>query len=271
MDADRFDTLCRTLTATSSRRVVAHTLAGLTGSGLLRLVLGDTETAAKKRKKKKKKKGKSGSPPASSPPPRPTAPPSPSSPPPSPPGATCTDNVRNGRETDVDCGGPDCPRCFDGQACTFNEDCRTARCVNGVCRECATDQDCGTDAAGQCRCQAGACLHLFGHAVASCSECRADELCSASIGAPGCFPYCGTSRTCALENANTCLEGDDIPCGRAGACFGPIAGGPSRCGSLQPDSCGCTSDQACAATYGAGAFCVGQTGLCECAFCATPA
>jgi len=40
---------------------------------------------------------------------------------------TCTDGVKNGAETDVDCGGS-CPVCLSGDACTQDSDCLTGAC-----------------------------------------------------------------------------------------------------------------------------------------------
>lgn len=31
--------------------------------------------------------------------------------------STCSDNLMSGKETDLDCGGPDCPPCFVGASC----------------------------------------------------------------------------------------------------------------------------------------------------------
>ena len=47
---------------------------------------------------------------------------------------TCGDDVANGNETDVDCGGP-CPTlCEFGQGCAEPEDCATANCTtNDIC------------------------------------------------------------------------------------------------------------------------------------------
>jgi VCBS repeat protein len=47
--------------------------------------------------------------------------------------ASCTDGMKNGNETDVDCGGS-CPnRCAVGKACGANNDCQTEACCNNVC------------------------------------------------------------------------------------------------------------------------------------------
>lgn len=58
-----------------------------------------------------------------------------------PPPDPCEDAVQNGTETDVDCGGPDCPRkCDDDQKCQSDQDCRdglTCRLIEGLkkCKE----------------------------------------------------------------------------------------------------------------------------------------
>ncbi len=49
--------------------------------------------------------------------------------------AACTDGVKNGKETDVDCGGSSCSACADGKACSKNTDCSSHLCVNGICQE----------------------------------------------------------------------------------------------------------------------------------------
>jgi hypothetical protein len=49
-------------------------------------------------------------------------------------GATCFDGVRDGPESDVDCGG-DCPACERGNRCTSPHDCYSGRCAEWVCAE----------------------------------------------------------------------------------------------------------------------------------------
>ncbi len=52
---------------------------------------------------------------------------------PPPPAASCTDNIKNGAETDVDCGGPVCSPCDDGQTCVGQSDCKSDECESGIC------------------------------------------------------------------------------------------------------------------------------------------
>ena len=66
---------------------------------------------------------------------------------------TCGDNVTNGEETDVDCGGQICTSCNTGKHCLVDKDCRSLVCTAGVCAapSCSdgiwngseTDIDCG--------------------------------------------------------------------------------------------------------------------------------
>ncbi|MCA9546920.1 MAG: hypothetical protein KC613_21085, partial [Myxococcales bacterium] len=46
----------------------------------------------------------------------------------------CNDNVRNGTETDVDCGGNTCGDCVAGRACLVAGDCVSSVCTGGVCQ-----------------------------------------------------------------------------------------------------------------------------------------
>jgi len=50
-----------------------------------------------------------------------------------PPPATCSDSIRNGTESDVDCGGDQCPPCATGKRCGNAGDCATSVCTDGVC------------------------------------------------------------------------------------------------------------------------------------------
>jgi hypothetical protein len=71
------------------------------------------------------------------------------------PSETCTDGIKNGSETDVDCGGGSCPPCANGKMCGINADCESNRCLSGFCVDAGptctdgikngneTDIDCG--------------------------------------------------------------------------------------------------------------------------------
>ena len=45
---------------------------------------------------------------------------------------TCVDGLKNGKETDVDCGG-NCPVCDDGKDCAADTDCKVGTCFAGKC------------------------------------------------------------------------------------------------------------------------------------------
>jgi hypothetical protein len=42
--------------------------------------------------------------------------------------------MKDGMETDVDCGGPTCGPCANGQGCLVPGDCKSAQCVNNKCQ-----------------------------------------------------------------------------------------------------------------------------------------
>jgi hypothetical protein len=50
-----------------------------------------------------------------------------------PPGPSCSDGIKNGTETDIDCGGGVCAVCAPGQVCVSGADCATGLCPTGTC------------------------------------------------------------------------------------------------------------------------------------------
>ncbi len=79
-------------------------------------------------------------------------------------GLTCKapapdDGVKNGDETDVDCGGLKAPKCADTKKCLKRDDCVSDVCDNGTCKApgidgvkngTETDVDCGGPGAARC-------------------------------------------------------------------------------------------------------------------------
>ena len=98
-----------------------------------------------------------------------------------PPAERCRDRVRDGDETDIDCGGT-CQPCQPTAACAVPGDCQTAACDAGRCRAAScsdairdgleTDIDCG-DSCGACQlgqicvagtdCASGRCNNAVGN------------------------------------------------------------------------------------------------------------
>ena len=52
----------------------------------------------------------------------------------------CADGIKNGTETDVDCGGS-CGACPIDSACAQSSDCKNAQCVMGLCTACPLDKN----------------------------------------------------------------------------------------------------------------------------------
>ncbi len=46
----------------------------------------------------------------------------------------CTDNVKNGNETDTDCGGRVCGVCVPGKECRDPTDCSNGKCMSNICQ-----------------------------------------------------------------------------------------------------------------------------------------
>jgi hypothetical protein len=164
----------------------------------------------------------------------------------------CDDNLRNGNESDTDCGGndPGCDACGDGDTCRQAADCASNSCAAGVCISCddglrnggESDVDCGgTSACGACApglacgadndCTSGACVdgRCCGGSQGDCTRC-AERLsptidCAVptagvdSTGVTNCraFLECLANNpdVCATRNASGCSGDNQNPGGDA--------------------------------------------------------
>jgi hypothetical protein len=87
----------------------------------------------------------------------------------------CGNGLRDGNETDVDCGGDSCPGCEFGDVCAVETDCKYGDCLDGTCSQpCTTTEHCSFEHVKAC--EAGKCLY-----------CHSSDDCSADIcGALSC-------------------------------------------------------------------------------------
>jgi len=148
--------------------------------------------------------------------------------------ATCLDTVKNGAETDLDCGGIDCNPCADGKVCAKGTDCLNTICTAGACAAATctdtakngaeTDVDCGGETCTPCgpdlgckldkdclggSCSGTTCLPTCTDKVKNSNETDVD------CGGPGCTK-CADTKTCAVD-------GD---C-KSSVCFGGVCKAPS--------------------------------------------
>jgi hypothetical protein len=117
--------------------------------------------------------------------------------------ATCGDGIRNGAETDIDCGGGTCSRCQTGKMCNIANDCVSGTCTGGQCVTCTLKDLCGSDAHGNCQCnrdeatQQPVCnsAEPLGLTVQSCDQCPAGtESCVTINGLLfNCYKHCGSA------------------------------------------------------------------------------
>jgi hypothetical protein len=85
----------------------------------------------------------------------------------------CQDGVKDGGETDVDCGGSNCPQCPLGEMCQLDSDCTTNAC-DGVSFTCDADQ---------------------------CADHRADGAeTDVDCGGPDCVARCAGGKHCSVTS-----------------------------------------------------------------------
>lgn len=198
---------------------------------------------------------------------------------------SCSDQLLNGEETDVDCGGSACAPCSLGQLCALDADCSTTRCVGGTCAllvSCTNEVKDGNESDIDC---GGSCLPC--PPAASCNgptDCSSGVCTAGQCAAPSCTDGvqngtetdvdCGGTSCGACQSGQHCVGGADClseVCGR-GLCFAPscsdgVKNGDESgtdCGGATCEGCGtggsCTSGADCAS-----AVCL--DGTCQAATC----
>ncbi len=143
----------------------------------------------------------------------------------------CLNNVRDADESDVDCGGPVCRRCEDGQACGQAADCIGSSCSEGICSNeqpvsGAVGTRCG--AAGDCELGLDCFGQFFGErpqCTRACDgmECPDGSVCVDEIPSylgdtigPYCLRPCEVSADCTVGFGSEC---DSLPSLGGRYCF----------------------------------------------------
>ncbi len=124
--------------------------------------------------------------------------------------ANCSDGTRNGTETDIDCGGADCPACMDSQACEEASDCTTGVCQEGSCLSASCGDEIVSPAIGE-DCDEGGVDTAACDRDCSLPECG-DGLVNSQFGEQ-CDPPLqnGCSESCELLCGNGSLDpGEDL-------------------------------------------------------------
>jgi hypothetical protein len=173
----------------------------------------------------------------------------------------CDDAVKNGSETDVDCGGS-CPNgCAEGKGCTEDDDCKGGDCDGTKCLATCTDEqkngtetdvDCGGSCTTKCAvgkactgngdCSSNNCVNNLCAPVDACeNQVKDKDETDVDCGGPDCDP-CADGDECEVdtdcvhfcaETSNVCVashcddekksvDETDVDCG--GSCPGCGAG-----------------------------------------------
>jgi hypothetical protein len=157
---------------------------------------------------------------------------------------SCGNGVRDGNETDVDCGGAGCFQCAVGKRCLVSADCIAATCVASVCTSSAgpsaavacgngvkdgaeTDVDCGGGTCPRCAlgrrcelpndCTGGACVGGLCAAASSCSNLVRDGD-ETDVDCGGSCSPCAVGRACRV--GRDCASGS---CDSGGHCVQPTS------------------------------------------------
>jgi hypothetical protein len=144
--------------------------------------------------------------------------------------AMCNDGVKNGDETDADCGGS-CPGCVLGKMCNSQADCAPA-------------------AAGTCQkvvCQSGVCTAAEDDSnLPAASDACHVGVCTAGVpnqGSAGAGTACGTNKEC--DDSGNCKLLDGQVCGADALCLNGHCVGGICCDTACTAACHTCATGAC--------------------------
>jgi len=198
-------------------------------------------------------------------------------------GPTCTDTVKNGTETDVDCGGT-CPtKCDDTKICSVAGDCKSGVCAGGKCAAplCTdvvkngteTDVDCGGTCPAKCDdgktcggaadCKSGVCT--AGTCVgALCSDLVKNGT-ETDVDCGGTCPTkCNDGKACG--GATDCKSGVCT----GGVCQAPLCTDVVKNGTETDVDCGGTCPTKCDDGKSCGVVADCKSGVCTGGVCLAP-
>ncbi len=139
--------------------------------------------------------------------------------------ATCGDGIKDGAETDIDCGGGQCQACVDRKHCTVGTDCVSGTCNSAnICVDPTCTDGKQDGAESDVDCGGPQCATCIGGEF-----CAVDTDCASGICATNAFPPIPSDPNppTACVNALCCARGSctdgiqdgaetDVDCGGAG-------------------------------------------------------
>ncbi len=180
-------------------------------------------------------------------------------------------------ETDIDCGGDDCPGCMNNQGCLMGDDCQSGFCNGTTCAPCTIDGNCdaatqwcdtgpgvctvkkddGLTCGGGNECTSGNCVDGVCCGSASCPSCQSCNLpgmegtCNNDAAGTACddATFCNGTDTC--DGSGSCSVHAGDPCPGAdgdGDCSETCNEGADDCSGNDPNGSGCNDNAFCNGT-----------------------
>lgn len=142
----------------------------------------------------------------------------------------CSDMILNGSETDIDCGGGQCPGCSVGYGCVIGKDCKSQVCNGGKCDAptCADGVPNGLETYIDC-------------GGPDCPPCKAGVSCNVGLD---CMSGICTANVCAEATCDDMVTNggeSDLDCGGPLCAACPLGRACNSAADCQSNDC-CVSD-----------------------------
>ena len=156
---------------------------------------------------------------------------------------TCSNDEKDGKETDTDCGGSECDKCKNGKKCKKNSDCSSGNCDEGTCAKNENPEP-GDTCSNEEKDDGESDIDCGG----SCSPCAIGKSCSANDDCESgncdggtCAESSGPGPSAACDDGEKNGDESDVDCGGScSACAdGKSCSAPTDCvsGNCEGGSC----------------------------------
>ncbi len=134
----------------------------------------------------------------------------------------CTNGMMDGNETGLDCGGPECAACPNGQGCGGPGDCISGFCNAGTCTACMNESQCVSGS----YCNGGVCEPQLGDGLPCAQQAACVHVCS--VDGVCCNQLCdGPCQSCLTQFSGA----------MTGTCSPDLPNDPEQNCAADPSSC----------------------------------
>jgi hypothetical protein len=131
----------------------------------------------------------------------------------------CQNGKKDGAESDVDCGGPDCGGCANGKACTADSDCAGGYCLSNVCSTATCSDTVKNQGESDVDCGGANCMPCAdGKTCTTATDCSSGNCLNGVCSTPNCSDGVKDGSETDVDCGGACATSENKQCANLKAC-----------------------------------------------------